>query len=238
MIESKLEIVIDEKLLKYKNFIERVTKEAISPLPKIDVTVFFYRENPDIELFMPYIDTEKLVNTDIQTMTEGNVPFSFGYDENEFLFIVIESEDYYLFVETPDEEALKGLLMHEYMHSVQRQRGFEDDLRKSMAFPLDFFENMAGLMRNFPKEEALPALRQIAQTSILVLKDLYTNYELEMLGFGDLLLSYYYWLFRVDKSCPLPGFDVKYELGKPIEDLDEFIRVMQFVLGLIPSWVP
>ncbi|MFW9914084.1 MAG: hypothetical protein ACFFGZ_00615 [Candidatus Thorarchaeota archaeon] len=238
MIDTKLDIVIDQQFLKYKDFIERITTEAISPLPKIDITVFFYKENPDISFFTPYINLEKIDLNEFQKMIQGVVPFSFGYEDQEFLFIVVETEDYQLFIEEPDEDALKGLLMHEYMHSVQRQRGIEDDLRKSMAFPLDFFENMAGLMRNFPQEEALTALRQIAQVAILVLKELYANYELEMLDCGNELLSYYYWLFQVDKSCPLPGFDVKYELGRPIEDLDEFVRVMQFVLGLIPSWVP
>lgn len=239
MLEIKLDIVIDQRLLKHKAFIERITKEAISRLPKLDITVFFYRANPEIEFFTSYIAAEKIAEADLREMLEnGTVPFSYGYDEHEFLFIVIESEDYDLFVEQPDEDALKGLVMHEYMHSVQRQRGFEDDLRKSMAFPLNFFENMAGLMPKFPKEEALAALRQIARTAILVLKELYANYELEMLECGNDLLAYYYWLFQVDKSCPLPGFDVKYELGKPIEDLEEFVRVMEFILGLMPSWVP
>ena len=155
MIEPKLEIVVDPKLSKHKDFIERVTTEAIVHLPKLNVIVFFYRTDVEIDFFTPYLDSEKVDPALFDQWIQETTPFSYGYEDQEFLFIVIETEDYFLFTEDLDEEALKGLLMHEYMHTIQRQRGFEDDLRQSLAFPLHLFEEMASQMRIFKKEEAL-----------------------------------------------------------------------------------
>ncbi|MHA1449321.1 MAG: hypothetical protein ACTSP4_07875, partial [Candidatus Hodarchaeales archaeon] len=123
------------------------------------------------------------------------------------------------------------------------QRGFEIDLKNSMNFSLPFFTSLADSIPSINSEKLTAALQKIAKMVVLVLKDLFVNTELVRRGFAPQLCEYYENLLEYknpDSELAAPVFDIKYTPGKALEEeeLDEFVEAMNFMLSLLPTWLP
>ena len=167
--------------------------------------------------------------------------FSYGYKEKEFVFIRLERDS--SFLEEDHRSALKGLIIHELLHSVQRQRGLEVRLRNSLVFSLEFFGQLASLIPpgTFEQEEILRFLREISQMTLYTLKDIFVNVEMIKRGYCSLLLDYISVELSYDhpEKVLTPKFDTPFEKGHiRIKDLSEFARAFNFTITLIPTWLP
>lgn len=198
---------------------------------------------------------EKLKNSEIENdisdklikiVSESNTSISIGFNESdcEFIFLIFDDEDDAFKL---DEQELSGLYLHELMHSIQRRRGLEEDLRKSMNFSFEFFLQLADLVPIDPqqKENLVQFLQNISKMAVLALKDLYANTELIKRGYILQLLAYDEHLLglceKKGESEKGPSFDISYKKGKVTateESLKELEIAINYSLSLMPSWLP
>lgn len=171
-----------------------------------------------------------------QKVIEGtDTSFSYSSDDQNFVLILIDPNTKFLL---RNNLALRGLLAHEIMHTVQRMREYEDNIRdcfvKEFKRSLYFVSSLP-----FPTKKSIDLFTNIGKTAILVLKDLYSDSELIKKGFTRELLEYYSTLFGLGKFCPLPKF-FHVEEGKEINvrDLKKLQDALEFELELLPAWLP
>jgi hypothetical protein len=167
--------------------------------------------------------------------------FSYGYKEKEFVFIQLEESSRLL--KSKHRSSFSGLLLHEILHSIQRQRGLEVRLRSSLVFSLDFFTQLADIVPHgaFEKDEILTFLKAISQFALYALKDIYVNVEMMKRGggLGKALIDFYKADLQFGKSIDIPEFDTSFQKGHvTIKDLESFTRAFNLLLSLIPSWLP
>ena len=70
--------------------------------------------------------------------------FSWGFEDKEFVFIRLEESTKLL--QPSNRKGFQGLIIHEVLHGVQRQRGLEIRLRNSLDFTMDFFTQLAEII--------------------------------------------------------------------------------------------
>ena len=233
-------IILDSELEPYRDFFQSVI-DNIQPFTKIipSLDVIFYRKNTEenARKLVDILEYPDLIEDRIHDLfIQNNLAFSWGMEDNEFIFIYIGDDETSL---TTNKEALEGLIVHEAGHSVQRQRGFEIDLKNSMSFSLPFFTGMAESIPAIDKDKMVDALQQMAKIIVLVLKDLFVNTELVRRGYASQLCSYYENLLGFndpDSGIQAPVFDVSYTPGKPLneESLDDFTQAMMYLLSILP----
>ncbi|MFX1534815.1 MAG: hypothetical protein ACFFDI_11380 [Promethearchaeota archaeon] len=177
-----------------------------------------------------------------EILEESTTSFSWGTDDFEFVILIFDNPKE---AREVSKLALEGLFLHEMFHSVQRQRGLEDDLHRSMRFSLDFFTQLAEFIPegHFPKEEIISFLKSISQFAVLALKDLYVNTELIRRGKSLQLLEYDEILLGlqpgVKATIKAPEFHIPYEKGKIVlKSLDELEEAINYTISLIPSYFP
>ena len=138
---------IDNKLDPHKEIINLVIEKVDKLIKRTNFKFFFLTENKSEECKialkfllknedMPEIEFDEFLSRLIPETTS----FSWGYGSIEFIFIIFDQTDYHLLDSQP---ALIGLLIHEIIHGIQRQRGLEDDLQRSLLFTMDLFEELA-----------------------------------------------------------------------------------------------
>ncbi len=223
--------------------------------------------NPIIESFCQHIENLTIVFSDINDSKEVKnflnsldlpeaqmktlrsffldpfqTSFSYGYEEKEFVFIQLEADTPLLNPE--NNNGFLGLLTHELLHSVQRQRGIEVRLKASLARTLTFFKDLADLIpsEDFSKEIVYKFLTDISQMALYCLKDIYVNVEMMKRGLSDSLLEYYkIELGYGDNNAIIspPSFGDPFIKGKiRTDDLEEFARAFNYTVSLIPIWLP
>jgi len=185
---------------------------------------------------MPEYEFDKFISRLMPETTS----FSWGYESIEFIFIIFDHTDYHLLDSQP---ALIGLLIHEIIHGIQRQRGLEDDLQRSLLLSFDLFEELALLIKppNYPKNKILEMMKLIGENSLFVLKDIYSNREVIERGYASEVLSYYQKLFKINEESGTISFlEIKItESSKNVEiNIDDFQQAFLILLTLIPSWLP
>lgn len=156
--------------------------------------------------------------------TDTSVSFRSGGQE----FIIIKTDKEFLY-ENP--EALRGLLAHELMHTVQR----DDDLEKKVEDGAKRYEEeMIDSLKDsgLTDEEINRFIHTIFQTAIYTLKDIFTNTDLIEQGFVEELEAYYHHMLGIETFCPAPDF---YGETKGIDDIQDAIT---FELGILPAWLP
>lgn len=165
------------------------------------------------------------------------VETSFSYSEGgkNLILIRVPPEDLFLL---QNNLALRGLIVHELMHSLLRVRGLDDSIKACFG---DILNETIPLLENLPysKKASMSLFVEVGKTAIMVLKDLYSNHELIRKGFARELLEYYSRLFGLGKSCPLPSFHLIKE-GRPLteKELPYLGEIINFELQLIPAWLP
>ncbi|MFW9855917.1 MAG: hypothetical protein ACFFFG_12730 [Candidatus Thorarchaeota archaeon] len=211
-----------------------------------DMTIVFSDITKNDEV-LSFIKTESgLPSEEIESLKEFFLvsfqsSFSYGYKEKEFVFIQLEESSRLL--KAKYRSSFSGLLLHEILHSIQRQRGLEIRLRSSLVFSLDFFTQLAEIVPpgTFEKKEIITFLKTISQFALYALKDIYVNVEMMKRGggLGRALIDFYKADLQFGKSIDIPEFDTSFQKGEvTIKDLESFTRAFNLLLSLIPSWLP
>ncbi|MFW9780010.1 MAG: hypothetical protein ACFFE8_14245 [Candidatus Heimdallarchaeota archaeon] len=209
--------------------------------------VIVFSDITKIEEVISYIKTESgLPSEEMGNLVDFfHVPFqssfSYGYKEKEFVFVRLEESSRLL--KAKNRSSFRGLLLHEILHSIQRQRGMEIRLRNSLVFSLDFFTQLAGIVPpgSFEKEEIITFLKAISQFALYALKDIYVNVEMMKRGggLGKALIDFYKADLHFGTSIDIPEFDTSFQKGRvTIKDLESFTKAFNLLLSLIPSWLP
>ncbi len=167
--------------------------------------------------------------------------FSYGYKDKEFVFIQLEKTSPLL--KPIHRNGLKGLIFHEIFHSIQRQRGLEVRLRNSLVFSLEFFTQLASIMPPdiFDQKELIAFLKKISQVALLSLKDIFVNVEMMKRGLSNPLLDYYSVELRFEESDQIapPILEIPFQKGEiKIKDLEAFAKAFNYIISLIPVWLP
>jgi hypothetical protein len=213
--------------------------------PIADLTISFSDiKNPkEVKKFITKLDFPQNEVDSLKRLFDNpfQTSFSYGYQDKELVFIQLEKTSPLL--EITNNNGLKGLILHEILHSVQRQRGLEVRLKNSLVFSLELFQELASIMPvdSFNQEELITFLKQISQVALLTLKDVYANVEMIKRGIYSPLVDFF--LIELGfEEAPLitpPIFDTPFEKGKiSIKNLDEFAKAFNFTLSLIPAWLP
>jgi hypothetical protein len=167
--------------------------------------------------------------------------FSYGYKDKEFVFIQLEKES--LLLKSAHRNGLIGLIYHEILHSIQRQRGLEVRLSNSLVFSLEFFTNLASIMppESFDHDELVTFLKQISQVALFSLKDIFVNVEMMKRRLSNPLIDFYSVELRLEESEVItpPILEIPFQKGEiKIKDLDEFAKAFNYTISLIPVWLP
>lgn len=171
---------------------------------------------------LPVDDREDFLDT--CQNTETSVSFRSQGQE----FIVIKADKAFL---SEDAAALRGLLAHELMHTVQRDQELEEKIEDGAKRYED--EMLQHLQDTDLSEEQMNRfLHTVFQTAIYTLKDLFTNATLIEQGFQEELQAYYRHMLGIDSFCPVP--DVYGEEA----DVEAVQDAVTFELGLLPAWLP
>lgn len=167
--------------------------------------------------------------------------FSYGYKDKEFVFIRLENTSPLL--KSAHQNGLIGLIIHEILHSIQRQRGLEVRLRNSLVFSLDFFIELASIMppESFDQDELVAFLKQISQIALFSLKDIYVNVEMMKRDLSNPLIDFYSVELHLEESEHItpPILKIPFQKGEiKIKDLTEFAKAFNYTISLIPVWLP
>ncbi|MHA1169298.1 MAG: hypothetical protein ACTSRU_15835, partial [Candidatus Hodarchaeales archaeon] len=184
-------IILDYELEPYRDFFQQVIDEInffAEIIPTVDFIFYCKNTEENAKNLVAILEYPDFIEDRVyELFLNTNLPFSWGLEDNEFIFLYIEPDSYL----TSNKMALAGLIAHEVGHSVQRQRGFEIDLKNSMNFSLPFFTSLADSIPSINSEKLTAALQKIAKMVVLVLKDLFVNTELVRRGFAPQLCEYY-----------------------------------------------
>ncbi len=167
--------------------------------------------------------------------------FSWGFQDKEFVFIRLE-ESTKLFLKK-NRKGLIGLVVHEILHGVQRQRGLEIRLHDSLDFSLDFFTQLAEVIppEKYDRTQIISFLKKISQIALFALKDIFVNVEMIKRGFAEWLIIFYRdeLGFGEDLDIKPPQYETEFHKGViMVKDLDSFAEAFTYTLSLIPIWLP
>lgn len=143
-------------------------------------------------------------------------------------FIIIRADRAFL---QQGPAALRGLLAHELMHTVQRESGVEQAIEDAAK---DYQDAMVDRLAEsgMDEDEISRFIYTVFQTAIFALKDLEANTALIDQSFTDDLVAYYHHMLGLDEFCPAPDF----HNGEA--SLESVENAVTFELGLLPSWLP
>jgi hypothetical protein len=167
--------------------------------------------------------------------------FSWGLDEREFVFIRLEETTKLL--HPSNRKGLQGLIIHEVLHGVQRQRGLEIRLRDSLDFTVEFFTQLAEVIppEKYKRAEIIAFLKKVSQVALFVLKDIFVNVELIKRGLIEPLIILYQNEIGIGEGFEInpPQFETEFEKGMiRVKDLDAFANAFTYTISLIPVWLP
>lgn len=158
------------------------------------------------------------------TAAETSVSLTSGGQE----FIIIKADKEFL---REDPAALRGLIAHELMHTVQRDTGVEEEVQEAAKAYED--EMVAALEDSgFSDARIKRFIYTVFQTAIFALKDIHANASLIDQSFTAELTAYYHEMLGVDEFCPEPDF---YGGDATVDDVQ---NALTFELGLLPAWLP
>ncbi len=167
--------------------------------------------------------------------------FSWGFEDKEFVFIRLE-ESTKLF-HASNRKGLQGLIIHEVLHGVQRQRGLEIRLRDSLDFTMDFFTQLAEIIppEKYKRAEIISFLKKISQVALFALKDIFVNVELIKRGLVEPLIILYRSEIGIGEGFEItpPHYETEFDKGMiRVKDLNAFADAITYTLSLIPVWLP
>lgn len=153
---------------------------------------------------------------------------SLSYEASGQELIILHTDHAFL---RDEPAALRGLIAHELMHTVQRERGVGEQVEAAAKAEQErMIDELAAA--GLSKAEIERFIDTVFRAAIYTLKDLLTNRELVDRGFVDELEAYYHHMLGVDDFCPMPDF-----YGEEA-DVAEVQDAIAFELGLLPAWLP
>ncbi len=242
MFKLKLKIAVSEE---YNSFlIKQIAHSVLKKLPlhEMDFHLLFFPLNNKKEILEK---AHSLFGEDLSedewkrfeaAVKEESTSFSWGTRDVEVVVLMISDDETFVLT---NPEAMTGLIVHEVVHSIQRQWGIEDMLKQIFRVDDAFFEQLAQIeLENYPKDVLVNILREYTILLYFVIKEFYCNQQVIQLGFANELFLYYYHLFS--SSCPLPGFTVHYQAKRTIksEELSELLNALTMIITTLPAWVP
>ena len=167
--------------------------------------------------------------------------FSWGFEDKEFVFIRLEESTNLL--QPSNLKGFQGLIIHEVLHGVQRQRGLEIRLRDSLDFTVEFFTQLADVIppEKYKREEIITFLKEISQVALFSLKDIFVNVELIKRGLVEPLIIFYRSDIGIDEEFEItpPHYETEFDKGTiRVKDLKAFANAFTYTLALIPVWLP
>jgi len=167
--------------------------------------------------------------------------FSWGFEDKEFVFIRLEESTTLL--QPSNQKGFQGLIIHEVLHGVQRQRGLEIRLRDSLDFTVEFFTQLADVIppEKYKREEIITFLKEISQLALFSLKDIFVNVELIKRGLVEPLIIFYRSDLGIDEEFEItpPHYETEFDKGTiRVKDLKAFANAFTYTLALIPAWLP
>lgn len=213
--------------------------------PIVDLTISFSNiENPDeVKKFVATLNFPQNEIDSLRRLFDNpfQTSFSYGFEDKEIVFIQLEKTSPLL--KASNNSGLKGLILHEILHSVQRQRGLEVRLKNSLVFSLDLFQELAAIIPSgsFNRDELVEFLKQISQVALLTLKDVYANVEMIKRGLCTPLLDFFLTELGFEENSPInpPIFHTPFKKGEiSIKNLNEFAIAFNYTISLIPAWLP
>lgn len=143
-------------------------------------------------------------------------------------FIIVKADKEFL---RDDPAALRGLIAHELMHTVQRDSGIEDEVEAvARAYEDEMVSALTG--SGLSKARINRFIHTVFQTAIFALKDVHANAALIEQSFTADLEAYYHHVLGLDEFCPAPGFD------RSDADVADVQDALTFELGILPAWLP
>ncbi len=143
-------------------------------------------------------------------------------------YIIVKADKPFL---TQEPAAARGLIAHEVIHMVLRQRGMDELVHTTAKRHVG---RLAEQLVTFGIREkrAVQFAAEVMRTSTLTVKDLLANAELIEQGFFADLVSYYYHVLQLDEYVPAPAF---YSDEPHVEEVQ---KAVTFELYIMPSWLP
>ncbi len=158
--------------------------------------------------------------------------FSYNHKDRNLIVIHIDKKTGIL----KNEKALVGLILHEIMHSVQVYKGEYKQIY--VAFEEIFNKNKRLLNKlKYSRNKIKNLFNKVGYTSILLLKDLFSNSELIEKGYGHYLLEYYKNELRGKKTCPRPVFYDKFKEAA-MKDPEIIAIAFEFEFSLLSILLP
>ncbi|MHA2362474.1 MAG: hypothetical protein ACXAC7_00855 [Candidatus Hodarchaeales archaeon] len=237
-------VFIDKPLKSYQSEIVSVLEAIEKLISQTQFFFFFSTESKSEELTLVLKShLENIPETEVDEFLahyeSQTISFSWGHEEREYIFIIITEIDKQILVDPP---ALIGLLIHEIVHGLQRQRGLEDDLQRSLFLTIEIFETLASMIPNYPNDVLINMMKEIGQNALFVIKELYTNTECLERGYGSEVLAHYHTLFEIDENKQKSLTPLNINLIKDSStnqyDINEFQKAYMVLLTLVPAWLP
>ncbi len=209
-------------------FVEERVREVVEKLDHtedISVTVVAVADADECGAVLDEIDVAD-EEAFLRNCEDADTSISYRAADEEFVLIKADKP----FVQE-NASALRGLLAHEMMHTVQRRQGIEQDIETvARSHEEEAITRLRDL--GMDDQEIGGFIRTVFQTAIFALKDLYANTELIQQSFVADLEEYYHHMLGIDEFCPAPDF-----YGEEAE-LYEVQEAIAFELGLLPAWLP
>ncbi|MHA1977861.1 MAG: hypothetical protein ACW98F_03445 [Candidatus Hodarchaeales archaeon] len=211
--------------------------------PLSDMTIIFSDIQKETDL-KNYLKTLRLPEENLEDILSFfdrpyQSSFSWGFQNKEFVFIRLE-ESTKLFLKK-NRKGLTGLVIHEVLHGVQRQRGLEIRLRDSLDFTLDFFTQLAKVIPpdKYDRTQIISFLKKISQLALFALKDIFVNVELIKRGYAEWLVIFYRDELGLEEDLDIkpPIAETDFDKGL-VKDLNTFADAFNYTLALIPIWLP
>ena len=189
-----------------KEYFSAVIQETaqLLPLPKTIEVYVLSNESKCLDLVNTF---PKQIAEEFQKVCAmGKISFSFTYHTKRIVVIYLTKSNTFLLT---NKNALKGLLLHEFMHIVQMKSRVYENLIETYAALYILY---AKQFKQLKIKGILPIVQNIGQVALLLVKDLYANSILLEKGYGRYLASYYAAELQLKKICPKPVF---YDKLKP-----------------------
>ncbi|MFX0095452.1 MAG: hypothetical protein ACFFBD_27195 [Candidatus Hodarchaeota archaeon] len=243
--DSNFPITVTSDLSYLEPILREVVKTSTPFIQQMDLQTFActLKTKEELSPSMQQLPlTENNKNRLAQVLEKSTTSISWGSGDLEVIILIFDNSKEAHSLSKPE---LSGLFLHEMMHSIQRQRGLEDDLQRSLGFSLNFFTNLADYIPkgHFPKEEIISFLKAISKFAVFALKDLYANTELIRRGKTLEVLEFYEMLLglkpNVKASIQAPDFDNLYEKGTIVlKSLSGLEFAINYMMSLIPAFLP
>lgn len=238
-----LDFFEDKKKILVKEMKTKDVKTFLEPLSDLTIVFSDLKKSKSLKEYIKTLNLPDEYLEELLTFFDGSFQssFSWGFDDREFVFIRLE-EKTKLF-NKKNRSGLRGLIIHEVLHGVQRQRGLEIRLRDSLDFTLDFFTQLAEIIpsEEYDREKTLEFLKKISQVALFALKDIFVNVEMIKRGLTSPLIIFYKDQLGFDEKLNItpPHFETEFDKGKiRVKELDSFADAFTYTLALIPVWLP